>query len=203
MDPSVASTSVPAVPGPNLLPLLDILSGGGIAAGLQGSIASFFYRILHSFAPFSLFFSLLFLTGIIYCTLRINRIRAEERAFYKAAIDKAKAVPESGLGHNPKWERAMAHLESPNPSDWRLAILEADIMLDEMIAGMPNLHGENLGEKLRAVERSDFTTIDKAWEAHKVRNQIAHQGADFLLSEREARRVLALYRDVFNEFRFI
>ena len=98
---------------------------------------------------------------------------------------------------------AMAHLESTNPSDWRLAILEADIMLEEMVSAMPNLHGENLGERLRAVEASDFTTIDKAWEAHKVRNQIAHQGADFLLSEREARRVLMLYRDVFNEFRFI
>lgn len=76
-------------------------------------------------------------------------------------------------------------------------------MLEEMVVSMPNVHGENLGERLRSVEASDFTTIDKAWEAHKVRNQIAHEGADFLLSEREARRVLALYRDVFNEFHYI
>lgn len=205
MDPAFATTSATTtttLPGPNLLPVFNILSPERGISVLRDIVAPFFERILHGVAPFSLFFSLLLLVGIVYCTLRINRIRAEERAFYKGAVEKAKAAAVGSVGHNPKWERAVAHLESENPSDWRLAILEADIMLDEMVAGMALL-GDNLGERLRNVERSDFLTIDRAWEAHKVRNQIAHEGADFLLSEREAKRVLALYRDVFNEFHYI
>jgi hypothetical protein len=46
-------------------------------------------------------------------------------------------------------------------------------------------------------------TLNQAWEAHKIRNAIAHQGADFLLSEREAKRVVSLYREVFQEFDYI
>ena len=63
--------------------------------------------------------------------------------------------------------------------------------------------GESIGEQLKGVEKSDFTTIDDAWEAHKVRNLIAHEGANFLLSDREAKRVIGLYKNVFQEFHFI
>jgi hypothetical protein len=207
MDPTIApttsATTTPAFSSPNLFPGLDTFSVDQGFAVVGDTISSFFQNFLSHLAPYSLFITLLFLTGIIYCTIRINRIRAEEYVFFKNEIEKAKKTSATtSPGHNPKWERAMTHLESPNPSDWRLAIIEADIMLEEMVDGL-HLPGENLGEKLRNVEPSDFITLDKAWEAHKVRNQIAHQGADFLLSDREARRIMMLYRDVFNEFHYI
>jgi hypothetical protein len=103
---------------------------------------------------------------------------------------------------NTKWQRVMTHIESVNEGDWKLAILEADIMLDEMLTVM-GLHGESIGDKLKAVERSDFLNIDFAWEAHKVRNKIAHNGSDFVLTQREARRVVGLYGEVFKEFGLI
>ena len=83
------------------------------------------------------------------------------------------------------------HLDSANPAEWRLAILEADNMLDEMIRRI-GYKGENLGERLKAVEPSDFESINSAWEAHKVRNKIAHEGSEFFLSHREARRIVGL-----------
>ena len=81
-------------------------------------------------------------------------------------------------------------------------ILEADVMLDEVMEGQ-GYHGATLADKLKLVEPSDFLTIESAWEAHRVRNEIAHAGGDFLLSEREAKRVVELYRQVFDEFRYI
>ena len=68
---------------------------------------------------------------------------------------------------------------------------------------MLNLHGDTIGDKLKAVEKSDFLTIDNAWEAHKARNQIAHDGADFQLNQREAMRIISLYESVFREFQMI
>ncbi len=103
---------------------------------------------------------------------------------------------------NPQWQRVMGHVESANENDWRLAIIEADIMLSELLGTM-SLQGDSIGEKLKGVEPADFTTIQAAWEAHKVRNQIAHEGANFLLNQREARRVVSLYEEVFKEFQFI
>jgi ribosomal protein L14E/L6E/L27E len=66
-----------------------------------------------------------------------------------------------------------------------------------------NYHGETISDKLKAVEKSDFLTIDKAWEAHRVRNEIAHGGSNFEITEREAHRVVVLYEEVFKEFHYI
>lgn len=146
----------------------------------------------------------LFLIGIVHLTRKINMIRGEEhRALYPARTPEIGAfdtTPEKIV--NKKWESILSHIESENPSDWKLAILEADIMLEELLDKL-GYHGETIGEKLKSVEKSDFTTLDLAWEAHKIRNSIAHEGTDFLLNQREAKRVIDLYREVFEEFFYI
>ena len=96
----------------------------------------------------------------------------------------------------------MEHLNSPNPGDWRLCILEADIMLSEMLNKL-NYKGDTIGDKLKTAAKGDFQTLDFAWEAHKIRNAIAHEGADFSLPQLEAKRVINLYKAVFEEFYYI
>ena len=56
---------------------------------------------------------------------------------------------------------------------------------------------------LKSVDKNNFLTLDDAWEAHKVRNDIAHSGINFQLNERETKRVLALFEKVFKEFNVI
>lgn len=103
---------------------------------------------------------------------------------------------------NTKWQHVEKLMSSQNQNDWRQAIIEADIMLDEMLRKM-SYDGTSIGDMLKQIERSDFATLDKAWEAHKFRNEIAHTGSDFAFSKDEANRVFRLYRDVFNEFYYI
>jgi hypothetical protein len=102
---------------------------------------------------------------------------------------------------NERWEKLLKYLESENPSEWKLAIIEADNLLDEMVAKM-GYGGENLGERLKVIEPSDFLTLQDAWEAHKVRNRIAHESS-YQLTKREAKKVIGLYEKVFREFHFI
>ena len=103
---------------------------------------------------------------------------------------------------NDRWQAVLDHVHSENPSDWRLAIIEADNILDEMVTRI-GYKGDNLGEKLKSVEPSDFNTLQEAWEAHKVRNKIAHEGLTFKMDHREAKRVVAQFEKVFREFEFI
>ncbi len=105
-------------------------------------------------------------------------------------------------GTNVRWDRVEALVASDNPGDWRVAIIEADIMLDDLVTNM-GYGGDTLGEKLKRIEKSDFTTLESAWEAHKIRNRIAHSGSDFILTAREAKRVIGLFRDVFREFDYV
>ncbi len=133
--------------------------------------------------------------AIIYATVRLFALRERERAFYGSMIVTSGAAgPE-----NPRWRRIQELASGMSPSEWREAIIEADIMLNDMLTrqGYP---GDSVGEKLREVDPADFDTVSDAWEAHKVRNQIAHEGSAFDLSETLTRRTIAQYERVFREF---
>lgn len=138
--------------------------------------------------------------GIIYNYRKLLAINEEEREIYSpmAKVEKG----EEPMKKNDRWERVVKHINSAESSDWRLAIIEADILLDEVLSAS-GYHGESVGEKLKAVEKGDFVSLDAAWEAHKMRNSVAHRGADFPLNEREAKRAIALYEQVFKEFQMI
>ena len=143
--------------------------------------------------------SIIFAGAVFYLYRKLSELRTVERlalypeGFLDGAVDH-KIV-------NPNWERVLDYIESFNESDWKLAIMEADIMLSDLLDKL-SVSGETMGDKLKTIEKSDFTTIDFAWDAHKVRNQIAHE-SDFRLSQREARRVIDLYRSIFDEFEMI
>ncbi len=151
-------------------------------------------------APYSFIVSIILMIGIVYCMVRLSQIRTEESLAFK--MDDVLLGGDERSAKNPRWEHVMELVHSNNPGDWRVAIIEADSMLDEMVQHM-GYHGEHLGERLKVVEKSDFQTIDLAWEAHKVRNQIAHEGSQFSLTEREAKRVISLYEAVFKEFLYV
>lgn len=140
--------------------------------------------------------TLALMVGLIYVLRKLSRLRQNTRALMYPTVPVVKTEA------NPKWERIVTLVESQSDSDWRLAILEADVMLDSILDKL-DLPGDTMGDRMKAVEPSDFTTIENAWEAHKIRNQIAHEGPDFQLSQREARRVIELYRTVFEEFSVI
>ena len=159
----------------------------------------FFDNILHAIALFTLPLSAVLAAIITYALMRTSQIRKKEYAHFKKLAEKEAVAT---APKNPQWEKVMEHLSSDNPGDWRLAILEADIMLGQVLDIM-GLSGTNIGDKLKGVEKSDFITVDRAWEAHRIRNQIAHEGAAFILNQREARRIIDLYRQVFDEFRYV
>jgi SH3-like domain-containing protein len=156
---------------------------------------------LFKFIKYTILLLAVFLSGLIaYLYRAIVKLRKEERErMYPNGVKER--VEEKPM-INPRWNKVLDGLNSPNESDWRLAIMEADIMLYDLLEKM-SLPGETIGDKLKAVDPSDFLTLDNAWEAHRVRNQIAHDGAEFKLTDREAKRVVALYMTVFEEFGII
>lgn len=135
---------------------------------------------------------------IVYVTIRIFELREREGEFYRTLL----VAPNAEGGTHPRWEHIESLANGASPSQWREAIIEADILLDEVLTkeGYP---GDGVGEKLKAADPLQFKTHQNAWEAHKVRNQIAHQGSSFDLSETVVHRTLAHYEAVFREFKVI
>ena len=158
------------------------------------------WSVIPSVKIFSVLFSLALMLFAAYVVVKLTEIRKNQHALLYPAS--AESAGENIGIVNPKWEKILAQIESLNENDWKLAVIEADTMLADILDKL-HLPGETMGDKMKAVEKSDFTTIDMAWEAHKIRNQIAHEGSDFVLVQREARRVIALYQAVFEEFQII
>jgi uncharacterized membrane protein len=137
---------------------------------------------------------------IIYSIFGIMRVREHEHHELHQAIHDAQEHEEGSK--NARWQVVESHINSDNPSDWKLAIIEADLILEEML-DRAGYEGPTLGEKLKSSATGDFATLGYAREAHGVRNQIAHQGSEFQISKTAARRVIDLYREVFVEFDYI
>lgn len=161
-------------------------------------IIDFAYRVTNPIRIVSLILSALFLFGIIFLSIKTGKLMNK-----RSKLTHSHSTKESEeVFVNKKWEKIVLNLESNNPGDWKLAILEADIVLGEMLEKM-GYRGDSIGEKLKNIEKSDFNTLDIAWQAHKVRNNIAHKGSEFNISKDEAIKTIELYEKVFKEFRFI
>jgi len=132
---------------------------------------------------------------VIYTTVRISELRKREAIYYSTLIPSAETTGAA----SPRWEHIQSLAAGTSPSEWKEAIIEADIMLDEMLARQGYV-GDGVGEKLKAADQDTFKTLQDAWEAHKVRNQIAHEGSTFKLSQIVAQRALQRYENVFREF---
>jgi hypothetical protein len=163
------------------------------------------YYIINIFARFvifSLFFSVAMCIVTIFYFRRMKAI--EKKIMDKVILHDAseKENLKADMAENPKWVLIQSHINSLDANKWKLAILEADIMLADLLESL-HLSGDTIADKLKAVDTSDFHSIEEAWEGHKIRNAIAHQGSDFLLNEREAKRVIGLYQKVFREFEMI
>jgi len=135
---------------------------------------------------------------IVYVTVRLFELRKREEEYYSTPI-----VPSEGKGGmHPRWEHIQSLLEGASASGWREAIIEADIMLDDVLTKQGYV-GDGVGEKLKSADPAEFKTLQNAWEAHKVRNQIAHQGSAFALSDTVAQRTISHFEAVFRELKVI
>ncbi len=115
------------------------------------------------------------------------------------SMDRAAEVEKPGRA---RWEVVQDYIASKNESDWRLAIIEADALLDVVIEGS-GYPGASLGERLKNAGPGAFQTYQDAWEAHRLRNRIAHEGSELVITYRDAQRAISQYENVFREFKYI
>ena len=181
----------------------NLLHGQGFQSATESFNANF-PSIADKVLNLAFFMSAVFLWGVLYYSWKVYYLHEHDNLL-KYATPRAEESHDLKLAPDimkQRWVRVMEHISSTSDNDWKLAILEADIMLDEML-DRQGYHGESIGDKLKKVETADFDSINEAWEAHKVRNQIAHEGSAFMLSQRQAKETVAMYEKVFREFRMI
>lgn len=182
-----------------LSPILRFIFGAdGLFAGFSFSeVMSVLDTLWSVYAIIAYIVSAIFLFLYVYASVHVEELYEEEDHHTKAQEEAYKRKMVGGATPN-RFHDMKEHINSENPNDWKLAIIEADIMLDEALKRR-GYAGNSLGERLRSVSPAAMQTLDDAWEAHKIRNEIAHSGVDFVLTHKLARETIVRYERVFGE----
>ncbi len=173
--------------------------GGFHVSDWWGTLPSWFAFLTTQIAVWGMVLTLLLVILIVYTQIRL--ITVEHEGFHGKEVHQVHEV-EAAAAPPPqeeRWKRIMQLASSGNPGDWRRAILEADIMLSAVLA-QAGYEGATLGEQLKHTNPLQVTTLRLAWDAHMLRNKIAHGGEAFDLTERDTRVAIDQYRRVFEEF---
>tara|TARA_B100000508_G_scaffold128485_1_gene114301 strand:- start:3130 stop:3768 length:639 start_codon:yes stop_codon:yes gene_type:complete len=192
------SSGVPTVGFDVISPIVSALSGSDIGFFTLGGLLGVLNSIWSVFAIFAYIVATVLIGLYVYASvhkklyedLQEQGLRDAEQLFDEQF---------RGVAKNSRLTDVFTHADSDNPNDWKLAIIEADIILDDILK-QRGYAGNSLGERLKSISPQQLSTLNDAWEAHKVRNRIAHDGADFVLTHRMAHETIARYQRVFAEF---
>ena len=228
--PPVDSSTIASLPQPDYLNVEYIFyniyvffhgigswfsSSGGSSTGASDMSSMGASRAEWFGSGFKLFLYLLllfFITVLAYTTVRMFEIRKKEHEHLHHEIheyahkqkEKENSVAKGieSVSQNQRWVSVLKNVSSDNDGDWKIAVIDADEMLNDLMTDL-GFKGDSLGEKLKVADRDKFHSLSAAWEVHTIRNRIAHEGSAFTLTSREAKRVIALYEQIFREFGYI
>ena len=96
-----------------------------------------------------------------------------------------------------QWAKILKRLETENETEYKLAVIEADSLLDEILKKM-GIEGEVLGEKLKQIKSGILPNLEEVRQAHKIRNNIVHD-PDYRLNLAEAKKVISIYEQTFRD----
>lgn len=171
---------------------------------MTDAILAFQQTLSDLFAPyfgpikfFSTLISLLFFTGIVYVLFKLNFFMANVAQFSDIAMHldftKKRTVK--------AWLQIKKRLASGEESNMKLAVIEADKVLDEILkrSGFP---GETMSERLKRLTPAQLSNLEQVWGAHKLRNRIVHE-PNFEVSKAEVELAVSIYGRAFQEFGLI
>lgn len=97
-----------------------------------------------------------------------------------------------------RFNKAKEHVMSTYKEEWKIGIIELDTILKDLLV-QANYRGDTVGELLKSAESKGFRALQDAWEAHKVRNRVVHEGIKYDMRQDEATTALRRYTTAFKE----
>ena len=170
------------------------IDGINVAYGIGNGVIQFFS---HSFLIAALKFFLFVYVAVLFVDIVILLMLRGLSGDLKKTLFGAERPLLSRSTVIKRWEKILSRLEETNPSQYKVAVLEADAFADEMLSGI-GYKGATMAEKLATIHPGQLETREDIVEAHQIRNRIVHE-TDFVISQEDARKCLGAYRKFFDE----
>jgi hypothetical protein len=114
-------------------------------------------------------------------------------------------VPEVSSKHdlkvNKEWQNIVKRLDSRDEANYKLAIIEADKLLDTVLKDL-TIPGSTMGERLKAIPTSQLPSIDNVWQVHKLRNHLVHT-TEFKISDNKVKQAIDIYKQALKELKVL
>lgn len=94
------------------------------------------------------------------------------------------------------WLEIEQNLRRNEPSSHVLSVLNADKLLDQALRER-GTQGQTMGERMKQ-ERTTWKNANAVWNAHKLRNQIAHE-PNIRVEYDDARRALSAFKQALKD----
>lgn len=138
--------------------------------------------------------SAIFLIGIILLSLKTTYLRMR---YWQNRKDLSRLKPSGERKLVKNWKRIKKRLEKDDEGAAKMAILEADKMVGDVLKRMGYL-GENLDERLEKIDRNIIPSLDLLKEIHIISNKI-DQDFEYYVSLKDAKKIIDNYEKIFEE----
>ena len=143
---------------------------------------------------------ILFMLAFYYFSKTHSLDATEKLQWYENLMNKSHEIDDIHKIIMSRWERILSLLEDQNPNAWKVAIIDSDIMAEDILRN-EGLSGETMADILKSISKSEFALIDDLWAAHKYRNRVAHSSEE--LRKEEVDEAITKFGKVFRNLKYI
>lgn len=143
--------------------------------------------------------SLFLFFHIIYLIYKLGIVKDKKGFYSELLTHRAPALRKDEFV--VKWKKIKARMATMQEADYKLAIIEADKLFDELLRRMA-YHGKDMGERLSQITSEQLSNINAVWESHKARNFISHD-TNYHINFSEAEKMIQNYENAFREFEIL
>lgn len=145
---------------------------------------------------FGWFVLLALISALVYYFFKTKKKFLSEKEKIIYDIAHVKEETQAANDKAARWQKILDNVNSEQENNWKIAIMDADILLDEVLTEQ-GISGSGVAEKLKQVGPEFKDSVQYAWEGHKVRNRVAHE-VSYVLSAREAKQAISMYERFFT-----
>jgi hypothetical protein len=95
------------------------------------------------------------------------------------------------------WNRIQKRMGAKTEDEYRLAIIEADNLLDDVLTKM-GYEGDSILDKLNQISETVLPNVKQVLEAHQLRNNIVHD-PDYKISPESISKAMDIYEKALHD----
>ena len=164
-----------------------------------GQLNGFDYRgLVTDIKTVAIILSVIFGAILVWIMIKMGDLYKNKlKEAIEGAVEGLTPPSETVTAYDNRWQEIRRHADSFVESEWKLAVIEADKFVDDVLK-TAGFAGESMGERLMLIQPDQIVNLQYLWDAHKLRNLLVHD-PNFRLTHQQALFAINAFESVLKE----